>query len=191
MIYYTSDLHLGHENVIRHCNRPFADADKMDNVLIDNWNRVVNRNDTVYIVGDFIFRARRPAEEYLSVLKGKKHLIIGNHDKFWMKKIDLNKWFDTVSPMKYITDRGRPVTLCHYPMLTWPGISRGGYMVYGHIHNNTGADYWPFIVANDHMLNAGVEINAFAPVSLEGMITNNIQFKQIHGSDKSVSEAGK
>lgn len=191
MIYYTSDLHLGHENVIRHCNRPFADADKMDNVLIDNWNRVVNRNDTVYIVGDFIFRARRPAEEYLSVLKGKKHLIIGNHDKFWMKKIDLNKWFDTVSPMKYITDQGRPVTLCHYPMLTWPGISRGGYMVYGHIHNNTGADYWPFIVANDHMLNAGVEINAFAPVSLEGMITNNIQFKQIHGSDKSVSEAGK
>ena len=102
-----------------------------------------------------------------------------------------DKWFDTVSPMKYITDQGRPVTLCHYPMLTWPGISRGGYMVYGHIHNNTGANYWTFIAANDHMLNACVDINAFVPVSLEEMITNNNQFKQIHGSDKSVSEASK
>lgn len=160
----------------------------MDNVLIDNWNRVVHRNDTVYIVGDFIFRAKRPAEEYLSALKGKKHLIVGNHDKFWMRKIDLSTWFDSVSPMLYITDQGRPVTLCHYPMMTWPGISRGGYMVYGHIHNNTGADYWPFIAANDHMLNAGVDINAFAPVSLEEMVTNNIQFKQIHGSEKLASE---
>lgn len=88
MIYYTSDLHLGHANVIRHCDRPFADADEMDAALINNWNAKVHRNDTVYIVGDFLFRAKRPAEGYLSSLKGKKHLIIGNHDKYWMKKIN-------------------------------------------------------------------------------------------------------
>ena len=85
---YTSDLHLGHANVIRHCDRPFADADEMDAALINNWNAKVHRNDTVYIVGDFLFRAKRPAEGYLSSLKGKKHLIIGNHDKYWMKKIN-------------------------------------------------------------------------------------------------------
>ena len=71
MIYYTSDLHLGHSNVIKHCNRPFANADEMDTVLIKNWNDKVSRNDIVYIVGDFLFRAKRLAEEYLSELKGK------------------------------------------------------------------------------------------------------------------------
>ena len=78
MIWYTSDLHLGHANVIRHCGRPFADADEMDTALIKNWNARVHRNDTVYIVGDFLFRAKKPAEEYLSALKGKKHLVTLN-----------------------------------------------------------------------------------------------------------------
>ncbi|MBQ6398581.1 MAG: hydrolase, partial [Clostridia bacterium] len=50
--------------------------------LIERWNRKVHRNDTVYIVGDFIFRCHRPPEEYFDLLKGKKHLILGNHDKY-------------------------------------------------------------------------------------------------------------
>jgi hypothetical protein len=43
------------------------------------------------------------------------------------------------------------------------------------------------IAANDHMLNAGVDINAFAPVTIEEMITNNARFKQVHGTDGSLS----
>ncbi len=181
MIYYTADLHLGHANVIRHCGRPFADTDEMDAALIRNWNDRVHRNDTVYIVGDFLFRARRPAEEYLSELKGRKHLLIGNHDKNWMKKADLTKWFESVSSMLFIKDRGRNVTLCHYPMMTWPGVSKDGYMIYGHIHNNTYADYWPLILANSLMLNAGVDINGFAPVTLDELILNNARFKEANG----------
>lgn len=178
MIYYTADLHLGHANVIRHCSRPFQNADEMDAVLIKKWNAKVHRDDTVYIVGDFLFRAKKPAEEYLAGLIGKKHLIIGNHDKTWMNKVDLSQWFESVSPMLFITDAGIPVTLCHYPMMSWPGISKGGYMVYGHIHNNTDADYWPLIASREQMLNAGVEINGFTPVSLAEMITNNQHFKE-------------
>ncbi len=182
MIYYTADLHLGHANVIRHCSRPFADADEMDMVLVKNWNARVHHNDTVYIVGDFLFRAKHPAEEYLSELKGKKHLIVGNHDKYWMKKVDLSAWFESVSPMLFVNDHGQTATLCHYPMMSWPGMSKGGYMVYGHIHNNTDADYWPLIASRDLMLNAGVDINGFAPVTLEEMIENNRQFKEnAHG----------
>lgn len=182
MIYYTADLHLGHANVIRHCSRPFANAYEMDMVLIENWNARVHRNDTVYIVGDFLFRAKQPVEEYLSELKGRKHLIIGNHDKYWMKKVDLSAWFESVSPMLFVNDHGHTATLCHYPMMSWPGMSKGGYMVYGHIHNNTDADYWPLIASRDLMLNAGVDINGFAPVTLEEMIENNRQFKEnAHG----------
>ena len=178
MVYYTSDLHLGHANVIRHCSRPFISADEMDAVLIKNWNDKVHANDTVYIVGDFLFRAKRPAEEYLAELKGKKHLIVGNHDKYWMKKVDLSGWFESVSPMLFVTDRGRTATLCHYPMMSWPGMSKGGYMVYGHIHNNTDAVYWPLIASCELMLNAGTDINGFAPVTLEEMIDNNRRFKE-------------
>ena len=42
-------------------------------------------------------------------------------------------------------------------------MSKGGYMIYGHIHNNTDADYWPLIAARGQMLNAGVDINRFVP----------------------------
>ena len=187
LIWYTADLHLGHTNVIRHCDRPFADADEMDAALIHNWNEKVHRNDTVYILGDFLFRPKRPVEEYLSVLKGKKHLIIGNHDRFWMKKTDLNTWFVSVSPMLFISDGGQPATLCHYPMMSWPGMSRGGYMIYGHIHNSTGADYWPLIHAREQMLNAGVDINGFAPAQLSELIENNRRFKEAHPCTTDVS----
>ena len=178
MIYYTSDLHLGHENVIRHCSRPFVSADEMDAVLISKWNEKVHPTDTVYIIGDFLFRSKRPAEEYLAILKGKKHLIVGNHDKYWMEKVDLEAWFESVSPMLFVNDHGQTATLCHYPMMSWPGMSRGGYMIYGHIHNNTDADYWPLIASRDLMLNAGVDVNGFAPVTLEELIVNNRQFKE-------------
>ena len=99
MIYYTSDLHLGHANIITHCNRPFSAVDEMDEVLIDNWNAKVTNADTVYVLGDLMFRNKRPAEAYLSRLKGRKHLVVGNHDKAWMKKVDLSRWFESVEMM--------------------------------------------------------------------------------------------
>ena len=71
MILFTSDLHLGHKNVIRLCNRPFASIEEMDAVLIENWNRKVHRNDTVYVLGDLMFRNEKPPEEYLRQLRGK------------------------------------------------------------------------------------------------------------------------
>jgi calcineurin-like phosphoesterase family protein len=84
--------------------------------------------------------------------------------------------------MLFVNDHGQTATLCHCPMMSWPGMSKGGYMVYGHIHNNTDADYWPLIASRDLMLNAGVDINGFAPVTLSEMIENNRRFKEnAHG----------
>ena len=54
------------------------------------------------------------------------------------------------------------------------------YMVFGHIHNSTGAGFWPLIRANPRMLNSGVDINGFVPVTLEEMIQNNERFKEAH-----------
>ena len=178
MIYYTADLHLGRANVIRHCDRPFKSVDEMDEALIQNWNSRVHRLDTVYIVGDLFFRNRRPCEECLAELKGRKHLITGNHDSSWMKQTDWPGFFESVNSLLTMKDNGRLVTLCHYPLMTWPDSRRDSYMVYGHIHNSTAAGFWPLIRDNPHMLNAGVDVNRFFPVTLDELILNKERFKQ-------------
>ncbi|MBQ8637028.1 MAG: metallophosphoesterase [Clostridia bacterium] len=86
MIYFTSDTHFGHYNIIRLCNRPFADADEMNEYMLYRWNEKVNENDTIYIIGDLFFKCKNP-QNILSQLKGKKHLIIGNHDNSWLRLI--------------------------------------------------------------------------------------------------------
>ena len=180
LIYYTADLHLGHVNVIRHCDRPFVSVEEMDETLIRNWNSRVHKNDTVYIVGDLFFRNRCPCESYLDELKGRKHLVIGNHDSSWMKKTNWPGYFESVNGLITMKDNGRLVTMCHYPMMTWPDSRHDSYMVFGHIHNSTAAGFWPLIRANLRMLNAGVDINGFVPVTLEEMIQNNDRFKEVH-----------
>lgn len=161
MDFFTADLHLGHENVIRHCNRPFKNADVMDDALIENWNRRVSKNDTVYILGDLIFRTNHLPEDYLYRLNGHKHLIIGNHDQSWLKKLpsgellntSVTEAFESINHMKVIKQDRLVITLCHYPMMTWQAAGHGGLMIFGHIHNNTNAAYWPLIRASPHMLN--------------------------------------
>lgn len=77
--FYISDTHFGHFNIIKHCNRPFSTAEEMDRVMIENWNSTVARNDTVFILGDFVF-SKIPPAEYLNKLNGRKIVIVGNHD---------------------------------------------------------------------------------------------------------------
>ena len=56
-------------------------------------------------------------------------------------------------------------------------------MVYGHIHNNTDAAYWPLIRASPQMLNAGVDVNDYQPVTLEELKQSNERFKVSHGTE--------
>lgn len=79
-IFYISDTHFGHKNCIKFDNRPFETVEEMDQTLIDNWNKKVSDEDTVYIIGDFIYRSGNTFEWYLKQLKGKKILVSGNHD---------------------------------------------------------------------------------------------------------------
>ena len=78
--FYISDLHIGHENILRFDNRPFADVSEMNNKLIENWNARVHSNDTVYILGDFIWAKESEWPSIVGSLGGNKVLIRGNHD---------------------------------------------------------------------------------------------------------------
>jgi len=172
MIFYTSDLHIGHANILRICERPFQSVDEMNEALVENWNQKVCCSDTVYVLGDLFFRNRLPASEYLDRMKGRKHLVVGNHDKGWMKQTDVGKYFESVSLMTEVTDRGRNITLCHYPMLAWNGRGKGTYHIYGHVHQLEHG-YGPILVNIPHMFNACVDVNHFAPVTLEELLANN------------------
>lgn len=174
VIYYISDLHLGHENVIKMCARPFADIEEMNEALIAAWNKRVHKDDTVYIVGDFANRSKIPPEEYLKRLKGKKYLIIGNHDRSWIDGVDLSKYFIGWSSYAVInTGRGK-ATLCHFPMLAF----EGKFLIYGHMHNNTKRPYWSYLKNMERAFNAGVDINGFMPVTFDELVANNEEFRK-------------
>jgi calcineurin-like phosphoesterase family protein len=147
----------------------------MDAVLIENWNAVVAKDDTVYLVGDFSFCSARSVKPVLKVLNGAKHLIMRNHDKTWMKNVRAEEFFASVSSLLEIDDGDTHITLCHYPMLSWNRVAHGAIHIHGHIHNNTqGASFG--ILENMSAYNAGVDVNGFKPVTLEQLITNKAMF---------------
>ncbi len=178
MIYFTADTHFGHANVVWMCDRPYPDVDAMNEAMIAAWNERVHGNDTVYIVGDMFFRCADP-ESILKRLKGRKRLIVGNHDGFWMGKVDLDRYFLSVDHYLEISDSAHALTLCHYPMLTWKHAKRS-YMIHGHIHTDTRADFWPLICCRDNVLNAGVDVNGYRPVTFDELLENNRRFKAAH-----------
>ena len=176
MNYFIADTHFGHENVIKMCERPFKNIEEMNETLVRNWNSKVKGNDHVYILGDMFFRAKDP-EPILRSLKGKKHLIIGNHDS-WVKKPELQKYFESIDNYLEFSDGQNYLVLSHYPMLSYHRERRNNtYMIHGHIHMDTDADYFPVLKKRERILNAGVDINRYAPATLEELIENNREFK--------------
>jgi calcineurin-like phosphoesterase family protein len=171
MIYFTADLHIGHANIIRFCQRPFQSVDEMNGALIAGWNSVVRENDDVYVLGDLFYRNAAPAEETLRQLKGRKRLILGNHDKRWTKTVDLARHFAEVANLLIYKRDGVKYTLCHYPMLSWDGRGHGGYMIHGHTHNSR------LEHTDQFLLNAGVDINGYKPVTFEELVKNNEKFR--------------
>ena len=80
-IFFISDLHLGHHNVLKFDGRPFKDVQEMHVNLIKNWNSVVGDDDIVYNLGDLSFGNDELSKWFLYSVKGKIHHIMGNHDK--------------------------------------------------------------------------------------------------------------
>ena len=79
-IFYISDTHFGHKNVLKYDNRPYFTVAEMDADLIRRWNNAVKPTDTVYHLGDFSWLKPAEESEILQQLNGTKILIRGNHD---------------------------------------------------------------------------------------------------------------
>lgn len=177
MNYYIADTHFGHENVLKFDGRLFDTVDEMDKILITQWNAVVKDSDDVYIIGDFIYKSKKPAAWYLNRLKGRKHLIQGNHDHHLIKDKSLIKEFESVDKMTYVKDGNYTIVLCHFPLAEWNKYWQGSWHIYGHIHNQK-KDCFAFISGHKRALNAGCMINNYTPVTIEQLIINNKKYKE-------------
>lgn len=186
MNYFIADTHFGHESCLRFDNRPFENIEEMNQTIMDNWNRKVKPDDDVWIIGDFCYRSSQEPTYFLRKLNGKKHFIIGNHDKAILESKQALRCFESVENMAYVKDNGKNLILCHFPIAEWNGMRRGALHIYGHIHANRD-EVSEFMERNSNAFNAGCMINNYEPVTLEELIENNQKFKMESGQSEGYS----
>ncbi len=126
--FFTADLHLNHDKVALFTGRPFANIVDHDQHMIEQINRVVGRNDRLYILGDVSWRAL--SVEMDKIVCRDKHLIYGNHDRH-----NFGKYFKTAEDVTEIKIQEQKFFLSHYPHAYWPASHRGSIHLYGHMHN--------------------------------------------------------
>lgn len=156
--FFISDTHFDHGNIIRYCDRPFRTVQEMNDTLIENWNRVVGRQDTVFHLGDLAF-GQEPLK-WTKRLNGNIIFINGSHEKFGM-------------PFFILGADGTALLLIHNPDFApkdWPG-----WIVHGHKHNNNLLGY-PFINQDERRVNVSAELINYTPISL-GVIEKIIPAK--------------
>jgi len=171
-IWFTSDTHFGHANVIKYSRRPWVAVDKMNEGLIERWNSKVKPNDTVYHLGDFCLTMRTELiDNWLGKLNGHIRLIRGNHDN-WVRRFERLdnqhkiKWIRDYAERTFMVDGVKyKFILFHFPLLTWHQSQHGSIMVHGHCHGSL-----------DHLnvdvkrMDVGVDPNDWHPVQLEDII---------------------
>lgn len=174
--FYISDLHIGHKAILTFDNRPFFTLKDMHETIIHNWNKVVTKNDLVYILGD-MFWDNSYVNEIMPQLNGIKFLIRGNHDRI---NLDYKKHFEWIKDYDVIKDNEEHIVLCHYPIAHWINADYGYIHLYGHIH--AGRDTRPFEKYSEMMgnrgfgyecYNVGCMLHNYTPVTLEQLRKEN------------------
>ncbi len=161
MIYFISDLHFDHTNIIKYCNRVFKTTEEMNSFMLKRWNETITNNDTVYYLGDIAYgRDCRSRIWWWNQLNGNKILIKGNHDR------DLQG----ISPIhKYLIKNfnGIEFLLIHSPEYNDFGYK--GWIIHGHHHNNFPNEY-PLINCINKTINVSAEIIDYKPLSLDAIL---------------------
>ena len=178
MHFFTADEHYGHRNIIRYCQRPFADVEEMDRELIRRHNEVVGPEDTVIHAGDFTLQKKSGAEKYLRQLQGHHCFLRGSHDR-WLGK--------TARGMLELTVEGQFIVICHYAMRVWHRSHYNSWQVYGHSHGK--------LEPVGKQWDIGVDNNNFCPVSFDQLQAimasrpDNLNLVQGQGRDEEAGTA--
>ena len=173
-ILFTSDLHFGHKNVIKYDKRPFENIQEMDEEIIIRWNKKVNKDDIIYILGDISWYKDEKTAELLSRLNGKIILVKGNHDKIGpLTRRYISQIYDYLE----INVDDKRVVLSHYPIHFFNHHHHNAIMLHGHVHNSKEAEY--VLKYRDFLRSEGLVCNLYnvgcmewnyEPVTLEEIL---------------------
>jgi len=167
-VFLVADTHFGHENIIKYTKRPFPDADTMTTKLIQKWNSVVSKNDTVFLLGDFSMYSKDHCVEICSKLNGKITLIMGNHDD---RSIQFYRDCGFVMVSKYPIIYDDIWILSHEP-LNLPADSPFKN-IFGHVHIDPEI---PTVTQNSYCVS--IERTGYAPIDFEEIKLQIAQFSQ-------------
>lgn len=189
MIFFTSDPHLFHTNILRLCNRPFETIETMNETIISNHNSVVTDNDTTYNLGDLFYKTNPTnVARTLEKFNGKIKILPGNHDKVLQQarnngylkdlissgKVEIIGDFYPSQTIKVLEIEKKIIVISHYALRSWPHAFRGSIKLFGHSHGKLPPLYRSFDV--------GVDAWNFFPVSFTQVLekVESIQeFKEI------------
>jgi calcineurin-like phosphoesterase family protein len=163
--WFTSDLHINHENIRGYCNRPFSSNEEMNEEMVRRWNERVCSDDTVYVVGDMFLGKPENAAPIIRRLNGKKILVLGNHDRSprTMKECG----FDEVWQRKNIQLlNGKHALLCHKP-LPESTLQHVDLQIHGHRHSGP--------IVSGKRVNVCVDLWGFSPISEETLCSVKIE----------------
>jgi len=156
MIYFTSDHHFEHRNIISYCKRGYESAHEMNEDLIRIWNETITRRDEVYYLGDFGLGSKEVLKSILKRLNFKRiTLVKGNHDK--CNKAMLEIGFTEVHKYMDLKLEGKTLFLSHVPMVS----CYHDICICGHVHDK--------FQINGNIFNVGVDANGLIPVSKEDL----------------------
>jgi len=159
-IWFISDTHFYHTNIIKYCNRPFKDAEEMNYKIIQNWNSVVQHDDIVYHLGDFALGNKEKIKNIAYQLNGRKFLICGNHDAFRATEyMELGFEWATRHPMIY----NNYMILSHEPVFLEHNSCRCN--IHGHLHINNYRS-GPDDTKKNLYFNVSIEQIKYKPISL-------------------------
>ena len=180
--WFVSDTHFNHRNILNYTERPWGSVEEMNEALIDGWNSVVGRNETVYHLGDITMGRRTEFPAILERLHGDITLVPGNHDQFRTIKLIEKRYNHRPLPLREIKVEGQRIVMCHFAMRIWNRSHHGSWHLYGHSHGNLEANPW------GRSMDVGVDANAargfgYRPISFEEVreVMNSRQVKLLEG----------
>lgn len=174
-VFFTSDTHFNHKNIIEYCNRPFESVEEMNETIVNNWNNKVPKDGIIFHCGDFSLGGSAAWNSILPRLNGKIHLILGNHD---MKNIreGYRHYFESIQEQLTVTLGKKLAYLTHFPLLCYHGAwgtEANCWNLHGHVHlckdslANTGKDFSRMSQTFPTQYDVGVDFNDYTPISFD------------------------
>jgi calcineurin-like phosphoesterase family protein len=122
--------------------------------MVQRWNAVVNDDDIVYHLGDVYFGR---GYEVLDRLKGRKRLLLGNHDNGKCQK--LQKYFQKIGMWRMFPEYN--CLLTHVPVHE-SGLYKVHWNLHGHIHQNASP--------TPRHINCSVEVQDYMPKLITDLV---------------------